>query len=166
MNRRLLLLTILGLSVALACDRTPPLTNGLGSADELAGAVLDALARNDRARLEQLALSEQEFRDHVWPDLPASRPERNLPFSYVWGDLHQKSLLSLSTVLGEHGGKRYQLKRVSFGGEESRYGRARVRREAVFHVMDPSGNEIELRVCGSLVEHDGVWKVFSYVFRD
>ena len=53
-------------------------------------------SRRDRARLDALALSEQEFRDHVWPDLPAARPERNLPFSYVWGDLHQKSNISLA----------------------------------------------------------------------
>ena len=77
----------------------PPLANTSASPEALAAAVLDALARGDRARLDALALTEQEFRDHVWPDLPAARPERNLPFSYVWGDLHQKSNLSLAQTL-------------------------------------------------------------------
>ena len=27
----------------------------------------------------------------------------------------------------------------------------------------PSGGSSELRVCGSFIEKDGVWKVFSYV---
>ena len=129
-------------------------------------AVLDALARNDRPALDALALSEQEFRDHVWPELPAARPERNLPFSYVWGELNQKSGIALTQTLAEHGGKRYELKRVVFGGDETRYGSYRVRREATFDVIDASGTQTSLRVCGSFIEKDGVWKVFSYVIDD
>jgi hypothetical protein len=33
-------------------------------------------------------------------------------------------------------------------------------------VHDASGMELELRVCGSMVEQGGVWKVFSYVVDD
>ena len=132
----------------------------------MAVAVLQALEARDRPRLEALALSEQEFRDHVWPDLPAARPERNLPFSYVWGDLNQKSRIALSQTLEEHGGKHYELKRVVFGGDETSYGSFRVRREATFDVIDASGTQTSLRVCGSFITKDGVWKVFSYVIDD
>jgi hypothetical protein len=135
------------------------------SSEALAAAVLDALARGDRARLDAIALTEREFRDHVWPDLPAARPERNLPFSYVWGDLHQKSNLSLARTLMSQGGTRRTLQRVTFAGT-TKYANYVVHRDAKFEVTDPSGGSTELRVCGSFIEKDGGWKVFSYVVDD
>jgi hypothetical protein len=124
--------------------------------------VLDALAQRDRAALEALALNETEFRDHVWPQLPAARPERNLPFSYVWGDLRQKSAQALGRVMSREGGKRYVLIDVRFAGDSS-YHTYRVHREATLRVRDADGTELDLRVCGSMLEQDGAWKVFSYV---
>jgi hypothetical protein len=38
-----------------------------------------------------------------------------------------------------------------------------VHREAALTVRDPAGMEREIRVCGSMLEKDGGWKVFSYV---
>lgn len=149
----------------LACvDREPdmPLINAQGSAQALGSAVLEALGDGDRGRLEALALSEQEFRVHVWPELPAANPERNLPFSYVWGDLHQKSQLGLQSTLKARSGRRYTLERVTFAGETP-YPTYRVHRDATFHVRDTSGGETEIRVCGSMLEKNGGWKVFSYV---
>lgn len=128
-------------------------------------AVLDALAHRDRPRLNALALSEQEFRAHVWPDLPAARPERNLPFSYVWGDLRQKSTLGLANVVAEHGGKRHLLQHVTFAGVTP-YGHYTVHRDARLDVVDASGKSQSLRVCGSFLEKDGSWKVFSYAIND
>jgi hypothetical protein len=127
--------------------------------------VLDALARRDRAALAALALNETEFRDHVWPQLPAARPERNLPFSYVWGDLRQKSAQAMSGVLAREGGKRYELIGVRFA-DDTDYRTYRVHREATLRVRDGSGEEMDLRVCGSMLEQQGEWKVFSYVTSD
>ena len=128
--------------------------------------MLDALATRDRAALERYALTEQEFRDHVWPYLPAARPERNLPFSYVWGELRQKSLGTLSQTLRRYGGQRYHLSSVQFSGETTDYGRFRVHRAATLRVRDSAAQPLELRVCGSMIERDGAWKVFSYVVDD
>lgn len=127
--------------------------------------MLDALERRDRAALDALALSEQEFRDHIWPALPASRPERNLPFSYVWGDLHQKSRLALGDTLATHGGRRYTLAGVSFERTTSYAGYV-VHHNAVLRVRAADGSEADLEVCGSMVNQAGAWKVFSYVARD
>lgn len=145
-----------------ACGTAPPLSDIHASPSSLANAVLDGLAKSDRSALERIALSEREFRDHVWPQLPASRPERNLPFSYVWGDLRQKSAASLSKTLAEHGGRRYELLDVAFDGITD-YTAYRVHREAAFRVRDSAGDVTTLRVCGSMIEKDGAWKVFSYV---
>jgi hypothetical protein len=164
MDRREFLLMTLAVA-AQGCTSVPALANAGESPDALARSVLDGLARNDRTSLEALAVSEQEFRDHVWPDLPSARPERNLPFSYVWGDLRQKSGLSLTRTLATYGGKRFQFERVTFAGVTS-YGHYRVHRGTAFQVRDQSGAQTGLRVCGSFLEKDGAWKVFSYVVDD
>ena len=155
----------MALTAYVACARVPPLSNTHASPSSLASAVLDALARSDRIALEGLALSETEFRDHVWPQLPAARQERNLPFSYVWGELHQKSTQSLTGLMSREGGKRYQLIEVRFSAVTN-YQTYRVHREATFRVRDASGMERDLRACGSMLEEDGAWKVFSYVISD
>lgn len=153
---------VIVLLASTACDSVAPMANTRNSPEALATAVLDALARGDRVALEALALSEQEFRYHVWPDLPASRPERNLPFSYVWGDLHQKSGAALGGILQAHAGRKYSISTVTFAGDTA-YPSYTVRRTATFHVRDAAGANLDLRVCGSMIEKDGRWKVFSYV---
>jgi hypothetical protein len=142
------------------------LGNAHPSSQALAAAVLDAIARRDVATLRGLALNEQEFREHVWPELPASRPERNLPFSYVWGDLRQKSETSLTQTMARHGGRRYTLVSVRFAGETTRYPSYTVYRETILKVRDDQAIEGDLRVFGSSLEKDDTWKVFSYVVDD
>ena len=68
-----LALLVLMASLA-ACDRRPPLAPAFASAEALAEAVLDRYRAGDEAGLRALALTEQEFRQHVWPELPAARP--------------------------------------------------------------------------------------------
>jgi hypothetical protein len=36
----------------------------------------------------------------------------------------------------------------------------------MFRVRDTAGQEQALRVCGSFIEKDGAWKVFSFVVDD
>ena len=162
MHRPWAFVIAIGLLGGIACNSVPPLADASASAEALAAAVLDALAGGDRPRLDAVALTEREFRDHIWPDLPAARPERNLPFSYVWGDLHQKSRIGLSQTIARYGGKRHELRRVAFGGKTP-YGHYTVHRDTTFDVVDASGVPQTIRVCGSFVEKDGAWKVFSYV---
>jgi hypothetical protein len=151
-----------GVLGAAGCSSKPPLANSSDSPEALARAVLDALHARDRKRLQELALSEGEFATHVWPSLPAARPERNLPLSYVWGDLHQKSNSALTNTLTAYGGKRYELVGVSFD-DVTPYAGYRVHRQSAFRVRDAGGAEVIIRVCGSMMEKDGRWKVFSYV---
>lgn len=141
----------------------PSFVHSQASSSALASAVLDAIERRDATRLRDLALSEQEFRDHVWPDLPAAQPERNLPISYVWGELNQKSQAGLASMLAEHGGHRYELVGVRFDGPSSRYTTCEVHRDTVLTVRDERGMPQDLKLFGSSVEQDGRWKVFSFV---
>ncbi len=153
------------LLAAIACGPTP-LVNTQPTADALAREVLAALARQDYARLEALALDEEEFRRYVWPSLPAARPERNLPFTYVWGDLRQKSNNRLRATLGAHRGQAYQLETVTFSGGTTDYSGFRVHRDAVLKARDRAGHVMDLRLFGSAIEKDGAWKIFSFNIDD
>jgi len=161
MNRVALLLLIALL--AGSCGPSPPLDHALPSAERLASAVLEALARSDRSALERLAVDRDEFERYVWPELPAARPERNLTLDYVWGDLSQKSRLGLLATLNRHGNQRYELVSVRFDGPTSRYAVAEVHRGTVLTVRGPAGQQLQLRLYGSSYSRNGKWKVFSYV---
>lgn len=125
-----------------------------------------AVERRDQAALRNLGLSEQELKAHVWPSLPAARPERNLPFSYVWGDLKQKSDSSLTATLNGHGGHHYELMSVRFNSPPTDYGAFRIHRDPVFVIRGATTAEREVRLTGSLFEKNGGWKVFSYRIAD
>lgn len=157
---------LVGLVGLAACGpATVPLADTRESAAAVAQAVIDAMTAGDQPALVSLALSEQEFRDHVWPELPSARPERNLPFAYVWGDLRQKSDESLRALLATHRGQRYTLGSVRFA-DQTPYQTYTVHRSSTFVVRDAGGEELELRLCGSMIEQGGRWKVFSYVVND
>ena len=130
----------------------------------LARAVALAVVQRDETALANIAVSEQEFRDHVWPSLPAARPERNLPFSYVWKDLHQKSLQGLQGILSEYAGQMLDVTEVSFEGVRD-YGGYRVHGPTRFLIRTAGGADT-IRLAGSFLEKNGRWKVFSYVVND
>jgi hypothetical protein len=152
--------------LAIGCEAaaTPsPLAHAADSADALAREVLRAIERKDRTRLEQLAVSEEEFRALVWPQLPSSRPEVGLPIEYAWNDLQAKSRGYLHNTLATVGGQSFDLVDVTFAGEATDYDTFRVHRRSVLEVRADSGETRRVRLFGSMIEHGGRVKVFSYV---
>jgi hypothetical protein len=160
-----LVLLVGALCIAACAPPPPPLADTRESPAAVAQAVIAAVTAGDTAALASLALSEEEFREHIWPALPSARPERNLPFSYVWGDLHQKSGTSLAATLARYRGQRMSLVDVRHG-EATTYPDFTVHRDSVFVVRKAEGSTEDVRLCGSMVEKDGRWKVFSYVVDD
>lgn len=158
---------LIGLIALLSAScNTAPLPNSHKSADALSRAVLTAIEKRDADALHGLALNKEEFTEHVWPELPAARPERNLSSSFVWGDLNQKSNIALRDTLAAHGGKKYEFIGLRFLGETTAYGSYRVHRESELTVKDAEGNERQVRMFGSVIEKGGRYKVFSYVIDD
>jgi hypothetical protein len=166
---RYLLVAAVALATAACSNPSEPsrsavlLSHTFESADALAGAVLDALARSDAEGLRQLALSETEFRDHVWPELPTSRPERNVPFEYAWGQMKQRSDGSLGATLSRYGGRRLRFVQTRFTGETTAYQSFSVMRESEIVAADDTGRELILRLYGSAMLKDGRYKLYSYV---
>src|SRR5512134_401612 len=98
------------------------LANTFESPEALAQAVLSALERKNLNTLRALPLSEEEYRDHVWPELPVSRPERNVPFDYSWGQMKQRSDGSLQQTFARYSGRQLRLVRARFTGDTTQYG--------------------------------------------
>ena len=141
----------------------PTLAHSLASPEAVASAVVAGMATGNLAALQDLAVSEAEFRDLVWPRLPASRPERNLPFEYVWNDLAAKSDANLRARLGGWQDRGFSLVSLSFKGGTEDYGTFKVHRETVLVLKDREALEQTGRLFGSILEHRGRFKVFSYV---
>lgn len=160
MSRLLCVVLVTGLFVGCGGGALP---GSVESPDALARAVLAALERRDEPALRSLALNEEEFREQVWPDLPASREERNLPFSYVWGDLRTKGEANLRRTLAEHGGRPYELVAVKFTGGVTQYASYVVHRDTTVEVRDAQGERQALQLFGSVIEKSGRFKVFSFV---
>lgn len=129
----------------------------------MAGAVITGMAAGDRDALMRLAVTEAEFRQLIWPRLPASRPERNLPFEYVWNDLAAKSDANLRARLGGWQDRGFSLVSLSFKGGTEDYGTFKVHRETVLILKDRDAREQSGRLFGSTLEYKGRFKVFSYV---
>jgi hypothetical protein len=144
---------------AAACR--PAIDAGEPSIEALARSVLDAFEARDVERLAALAIDEREFHAVVWPDLPASRPERNLDADFVWTDLRVRSSAARHRALLVHGGRRYELVRVRVAGATTQHRHYLVHRKTVLEVRHAGGGE-EVRLFGSVLEQDGRFKVFSY----
>lgn len=144
----------------------PPLTGTVDSPEALARAVLDGLRAGDRARLEDLALTEEEFRAYIWPELPVSEARNNFPFEFVWRQLNDRSQLYLDQLVAgveARGAPQYEVLGVEFAGEVTDYDGVTVYRETEVLVRTTDGNEETVRAFGSTIEQDGRYKVFSYV---
>ena len=157
-----LLLAALAVGCGTAATQSP-LSHAADSPEALAREVLQAIARQDLARLQQLAVTEEEFRALVWPRLPSSRPEVGLPFEYAWNDLQAKSQGHLHNTLATFGGQAFDLVDIGFAGETTDYETFRVHRKSVLDVRAGSGDARQVRLYGSVIEQGGRVKVFSYV---
>jgi hypothetical protein len=142
----------------------PPLSYAFDSPDSLAKAFLDALYQKDVETLKRFALNEEEFRHHVWPELPVSQLKKPLPFEYGWADLHQKSINSLKRTYARYGGKQLTFIRLEFEEGTTSYETYVVHRDARVVVKDEeAGREARLDLFGSIMEKNGRFKLFSYV---
>ena len=94
--------------------------------------------------LKKFGLSKEEFRLHVWPELPASKLEKNpLPFDYGWNDLHQKSTSSLRRTYAAYGGRKLTFISVYFEDETTAYDTFKVHRDARVVVRDEENGDTQ-----------------------
>jgi hypothetical protein len=154
---------ILATAALAACAPTRSLEHTLETPQQVAEAVLTAFAQQDAHALKSLAVDRDEFRTIVWPRLPAARPERNLTWQYVWRDLSTKSQHHASARLAAWRTSGARVVNVRFAGPVDDHGTFRIHRTTMVDVRLPDGRESTERLCGSMIEQGGRFKVFSYI---
>jgi hypothetical protein len=130
------------------------------SPEALSEAFLRALEAGDRPGMESLALSEREFLLEVFPEMPAYG---NVPPDFAWSQLAARSSYGLSTVLHAHGGRSWDLVGIVFRGGRTAYQTFVVHRDPMLRLRDRrTGERREMPLFGSLLEHGGRYKLFSF----
>lgn len=157
------MIVVAGALLTACSGRQVSLERTFESDEAVARAALDAVARNDAAALQAMALTKDEFDAIVWPTLPVSRPEVGMPRDYVWEDTATKSRGHLAQTLARFGGQRFELVRMEFRGETTDHGAYNVSRKSQLVVRDASGRERNLRLFGSVIRQGGRSKIYSYI---
>jgi hypothetical protein len=142
------------------------LNHGFFSKEALAEGVIKALSGGDLQSLKDMALSRDEFERCVWPEMPASNPRTNLTLDYVWNDEHARSARYLAMIFERYRGKKMRLVRVIQRGPTTEYRSHKAYSDMTAIARDESGKEMEYPLFGTLIELDGVWKVYSYAPYD
>lgn len=138
------------------------LANTHPDSESLARKFLAALAGKDIEAIKAMRLTEQEFCNYVWHDLPSSRLP-NVSCDWAWNQATIKSLSGLGEMLRDHQGRRYEFLSLRFAKGTEVYPSYKVHKETWLRVRDENGGEQELRLFGSILEMDGKFKLFSFV---
>jgi hypothetical protein len=138
------------------------LLNARPSAEELARALLTALALRDSDKVKALRLTREEFCRYIFPELPSSKLP-NVTCDFVWDQATMKSLGGFVKMWPRHEGKRYELISIRFKDGTDSYPTYKVHKETHLLVRDETGREREMRLFGSMLEMDGQFKLFSFV---
>lgn len=124
--------------------------------------VLKGVEHNDPEALLKLRINEREFRKYLWPEFPASDPKMNVPLSFAWGNLDQKSEKGARRALSQYGGNAYRFETIYFQEKTQEYSGFKLYSRSVIVARDGNGNLQELQFCGSIVERNGEYKFLSY----
>jgi len=139
-----------------------PLEGTATSATELALMVLDALEFKDKAAMSRLRVTYQEFRDIIWPEFPESRPATGITAEHAWllmsTDIASGALYGINT----YGGEPIEFEGLSFDQGVVHYTNFDLYKGVVIHASLPDGQRVELRFVYTIVERNGIWKVYGY----
>lgn len=124
--------------------------------------VLRYLQAENLRGLAAITLDSADYQAVVWPELPISNPRNNIPFEFVFGRHNQLSRGGLLMKLKEFKGKHYELVRFEESPERDKYKAIRIVPIGKIVLRDATGKELPVRLIGSILEHNGRFKVFSY----
>jgi len=166
--------TLLLLAAAFVCfcqacreaSSVPRLTHAAASQEALAQEVLLSLKEENLQEMKDLSLSKEEFRRFVWHELPVSNPKTNVPLDYVWNDLNFRSMTRMQGTFNRLMGKDLELVRVVHHGKVVEYSSHRAYPDMEVVIREKGGEEMSYPLFGTLIEMDGLWKVYSYAPYD
>jgi len=131
------------------------------SLEALAEAVVTALEDSSVERLTSFCLTEQEYRDILWANLP-EQETRGMPIEKAWGwvsrDVHKCSL----RYMDDFGGSSLKLISVTPPQEVRSYLEIKVHRALRIKVSANGAEPEEWRLLNVILEYKGWFKVIAY----
>lgn len=144
---------------------TPPveeLDGGKSSREELVQTLLTALEARDTSALRSMALSRAEFAWIYYPTTPQARPPYDLAPGLLWFMVTQHSGKGLGKALEAIGGKRLTYAGDSCDLKPSREGENTIYGPCLVRLVQTTGDTVEGRIFGPVIERHGRWKFVSY----
>jgi hypothetical protein len=156
-----------------ACATRYQLANTRPSIDEIGQKVLAAVQKNDYKELDAMRITEQEFRELIFPGLPIGKIEQwKKNYDFVWGDVNTKSNYGLRAVLARYGGQKFSYVKTIFKKGVTTYELQSTfpfwkqsytaHEDARIIAKDDKGEESELKLFGAIIEYRGKYKIMSF----
>jgi hypothetical protein len=136
------------------------LFHACSSAEELVTGILATLNARDKHTLELYRINKREHDELLWPEFPAK--DLNTPMEFNWDMLNTRSWVNAGRAIEDWGGKNLTLISLEFVRGIEPYETFVLHRGTVVTARTGSGDEVRLRIIGSVVELDGQFKVLSY----
>lgn len=123
---------------------------------------VDALERGDTMALVEMAITRAEFAYLYYPAAPEASPPYDLDPGLSWFMLRQNSRKGLLRALEERGARSLGYLGHRCDGSPSRHGDNAVWGPCVVRRLQATGDTVEERLFGPILERDGVFKFLSY----
>lgn len=143
-------------------DTPTTLTGGLPSAEGLTRALLRALETQDTATVQRLVLSPSEFAWLYYPHTRFTRPPYELGPELLWLQLGMASEKGAVRLIRRYGGTPLRFESLTCPDSATGEGPNRVLTGCRVRFAAADSAARELRLFGSLLQRDGLYKFVSY----
>ncbi len=124
--------------------------------------VVDALAANDTAAFEALAVDRAEWAWLYFPSSTVARPPYELPPALAWFQLQERSRRGVLRALRELGGHRLDFSGYACAPEPNQEGENRLWTGCAVAIARDGGDPVTLRLFGAILERNGRFAVLSF----
>jgi len=137
-------------------------TGGETSKEALVDALLRRLEAADTTGVAELAMTRTEFAFLYYPHTMYTRPPYELSPALVWFQQQNRSSRGLSRLLQAYAGKTLHDTGFRCPDEGEAFGEGRIWHGCTVLGVVPTGESVEERLFGSILELDGRYKLVSF----
>lgn len=138
------------------------LDGAAGSLDELLRTIERGLAESDTSRLDDLMISEREYREILFPAFPASHPPIGADFETVWILQYPDSYRGLRRLLERYGGRDIRVTEIRFDEPDQDFVNFVLHETSRVDVTVDGEPRSNVRLFGSVIRIGDQWKVLTY----
>jgi hypothetical protein len=142
-------------------NRPAGLTGGAESLEGLVARLVTAVERSDTAGLAGLMLTRAEFAYLYYPTIPEGRPPYDLSPGLFWFMLEGSSQRGRSALLSDRGGQPLGYAGVRCDGPPRHYAENTVWPLCLVRRVQATGDTVEARLFGPIVERGGRFKLVT-----